>query len=124
VGRQPAPGGTGVDRSGRRRAYLPDGEWVDWWTGERLAGGAWLSLEVPIDRIPLWQRADTVVGMGPDRQHVGDGPTDPLVLRLAEGAGRHELSLPLETGVVKVTASDGELRWEGPVPGEVRVEHR
>ena len=108
--------------SGRRKAYLPHGQWVDWWTGERLDGGRWLDLEVPIDRVPLWQRAGTVVPLGPDRQHVADGPTDPLVLRVAEGVGTDALVVPLEHGPVTIRYEDGEVTWDGPVPGAVKVE--
>ncbi len=108
--------------SGRRRAYLPAGGWVDWWTGERLSGGRWLDLDVPLDRTPLWQRAGTVVPLGPDRQHTGDGPTDPLVLRVADGPGTYELAVPLEDGTVTVRHRDGDVSWEGPAPGQVVVE--
>ena len=40
-----------------RRTYLPRGEWLDWWTGERLEGGRWIEAEAPLDRIPLWVRS-------------------------------------------------------------------
>jgi alpha-D-xyloside xylohydrolase len=110
--------------TGTRKAYLPAGRWIDWHSGEAVEGGRWLDLDVPLDRIPLWQRAGTVVALGPDRQHTADGPTDPLVLRVADGPGEHHLRLPLERGEVAVHLLDGDLRWTGDVPGEVVVERR
>ena len=43
----------------RRRAttwstYLPDGEWVDAWSGERLPGRTVVERPVPVDEIPLF----------------------------------------------------------------------
>ncbi len=37
---------------------LPPGEWVDAWTGESVDGDAVLRVDVPIDRIPVYARAD------------------------------------------------------------------
>ena len=37
--------------------YLPEGEWVDAWTGEAHAGGQVVSRAVPIDEIPVYVRA-------------------------------------------------------------------
>jgi 1,3-alpha-isomaltosidase len=39
--------------------YLPDGEWVDAWTGERHAGGTWVHRDTPLDVIPVYCRAAT-----------------------------------------------------------------
>ena len=44
-----------------RRTYLPRGEWFDWWTGERTSGGRWIDANAPLDRIPLWVRAGSLV---------------------------------------------------------------
>ncbi len=37
--------------------YLPAGEWVDLWTGERISGGQTVRREVPLDTIPVYRRA-------------------------------------------------------------------
>lgn len=41
-----------------RRLYLPDGEWVDFWDGRPVAGGQWLTVAAPLDRIPVYRRLD------------------------------------------------------------------
>jgi len=38
--------------------YLPVGEWVDVWTGQRLSGGGPVSREVPVEVVPVYCRAD------------------------------------------------------------------
>lgn len=43
--------------------YLPDGVWLDAWTGERHDGGFRLRVETPIDRIPVFIRAEANPGL-------------------------------------------------------------
>ena len=38
--------------------WLPEGEWVDVWTGESVAGGHVVERDVPIDVVPVWCRAE------------------------------------------------------------------
>jgi len=48
-----------------RKVYLPTGsDWYDWWTSKRIAGGQWIEAAAPIDRIPLYVRAGSIVPMG------------------------------------------------------------
>jgi len=44
-----------------RRAYLPCGRWICWWTGERLEGGDWIEAAAPLERIPLWVREGSLI---------------------------------------------------------------
>jgi alpha-D-xyloside xylohydrolase len=65
-----------------RRTYLPRGEWIDWWTGERLDGRRWIDAEAPLDRIPIWVRSGSIVVTYPEddvARGLGDeNPTRPL----------------------------------------------
>ena len=48
-----------------RRVYLPAGtDWYDWWTDRRYPGGQWIIAAAPIDHIPLFVRAGSIVPMG------------------------------------------------------------
>ena len=43
-----------------RKVYLPGNcTWKDAWTGQTYKGGEWISVETPLDQIPLFLRADT-----------------------------------------------------------------
>jgi alpha-glucosidase (family GH31 glycosyl hydrolase) len=44
-----------------RTLYLPDGAWVDFWTGERHEGGNWITVDAPWDRIPVFAPAGSVI---------------------------------------------------------------
>jgi len=37
-----------------RAVYLPEGAWIDFWTGKRLAGRRTIVAAAPLDRIPLY----------------------------------------------------------------------
>ena len=51
----------------RRDIYLPEGEWVDFLTGERWEGGRWhYGVETPLDRMPLFVRPGAKIPLYPD----------------------------------------------------------
>jgi alpha-glucosidase/alpha-D-xyloside xylohydrolase len=48
-----------------RSVYLPAGcDWYDYWTNERLNGGQTITADAPIDTIPLFVRAGSVIPLG------------------------------------------------------------
>ncbi len=42
-----------------REAHLPAGEWLDAWSGSRFEGGVRVSVPAPLERIPVFVRADS-----------------------------------------------------------------
>lgn len=53
-----------VAPSARSRAvYLPEGDWFDWYTGERLEGRRLYTIDAPLSKIPLFARAGYVIPM-------------------------------------------------------------
>ena len=72
--------------------YLPAGGWYDFWTGARYEGPAGITLDAPLDRLPLLVRAGAIVPMGPVVQHTGERPLDEVTLLMyPEGSSRFEL---------------------------------
>ncbi len=52
---------------GVRDVYLPEGEWVDFWTGEGLKGCQWLrGVTVPLERMPLYVKAGSKIRLYPE----------------------------------------------------------
>jgi alpha-D-xyloside xylohydrolase len=69
-----------------RSVYLPSAAaWYDFWTGERLEGGQSIQASAPVERIPLYIRAGSILPLGPDIQYAGDKPADPIELRIYRG---------------------------------------
>lgn len=47
---------------GSREVYLPaDSEWFDFWTGERFVGGEIIDAPAPINRLPLFVKAGSII---------------------------------------------------------------
>ena len=46
--------------------YLPEGEWRDLWTGQILQGNAELKVNVPLDRIPVYQKRGSLLALNLD----------------------------------------------------------
>lgn len=71
-----------------RPVYLPSGtSWIDFWTGATLTGGQTLaSAAAPIDRIPIYARAGSIVPMGPTLQYTTQTAPTPIEVRIYPGA--------------------------------------
>ena len=56
-----------MNSEGRRDVYLPEGNWVNFFTGERISGGRWLyGLEVPLELMPVYVREGAVIPVYPE----------------------------------------------------------
>jgi alpha-D-xyloside xylohydrolase len=71
----------------KRELYLPAGtNWIDFWTGERIKGGQTIKKESPIDIMPLYVKAGSIIPIGPDVQYAEEKEWDNLEIRIYEGA--------------------------------------
>ena len=60
-----------AERSYTRRVYLPQGcGWYDYWTNDYYQGGQWLEAEAPIDKMPLFVRAGSIIPMTDSLSHI------------------------------------------------------
>ncbi len=67
--------------------YLPKGaDWFDFWTGEKLSGGTEVLRETPIDVMPLYVKAGSIVPMGPEVEYAEEKKWDDLEVRIYGGA--------------------------------------
>jgi alpha-D-xyloside xylohydrolase len=69
-----------------RHLYLPNTLWYDFWTGESTAGGKAIDAAAPLERLPLYVRAGSIVPMGPDVEYASAKAADPLEVRVYAGA--------------------------------------
>ncbi len=69
-----------------RNLYLPDAKWYDFWDGKAIDGGRAIDAAAPIDRLPLYVRAGSIVPLGPDEEWSTEKPADPIELRVYRGA--------------------------------------
>jgi alpha-glucosidase len=70
-----------------RAVYLPEDTWYDWWSGEKYQGATHILAHAPVDRMPLYVRAGTILPMQPVMQYTDERPIDQLTLRIWQGTG-------------------------------------
>ncbi|MGC2259851.1 MAG: glycoside hydrolase family 31 protein [Candidatus Sulfotelmatobacter sp.] len=69
-----------------RRVYLPEAKWYDFWNGASVDGKREITAEAPLDELPLYIRAGSIVPFGPDVEWSTEKPSDPIELRIYRGA--------------------------------------
>lgn len=66
-----------------REVYLPEGaDWYDFWTGKQLSGGSTIIRQTPLEIMPLYVRAGTILPMGPESDYSDEYPSAPITLRI------------------------------------------
>lgn len=58
--------------STERDIYLPAGEWVDFWSGERFVGGQSIHRAVPLEQIPIFVKDGSVLPLATPTLHTDD----------------------------------------------------
>ena len=109
-----------VHRSGRKSVYLPEGVWIDYWTGEQLNGPRTLHLRVPLDRLPLYVREGAIIPSMRSAMRIPEGRIDPLLLDLyPSSTGSASYTIREDEGNTDVTVTGGAggmtVQWSGPV---------
>ncbi len=83
-----------------RQVYLPEGEYVDFFTLQRYGGAKWLCFEAPLDRFPLFLRIGEPLFLA---------PCDAL------GMGMSNDSWKVDVPMVVVTSADGCYKYEDTI---------
>jgi alpha-D-xyloside xylohydrolase len=117
-----------------KNVYLPAGaDWYNFWTNEKLTGGQWVKVAAPIEQIPVFVRAGSIVPMGSEIQSTASKQTI-AEIKVYPGANG-EFALYDDDGVSydyeKGKSSLVKLRWDdaggklsaggGKLPGAVTV---
>ncbi len=55
----------------RENIYLPEGRWIDYWTGDNYYGPDVISMDAPYDIMPMFARAGAIVPMS--QEYIYDG---------------------------------------------------
>jgi alpha-glucosidase (family GH31 glycosyl hydrolase) len=124
-----------------RTTYLPQGQWWDYWTNDRIDGGKEATRDVDLATLPLYVKAGSILPVGPVKQHTHEASTEPVVLKIYPGADG-AMSLYQDDGIsyayskgqfsrILFTWNDqqrvltvkpdqrGKVSWSGPLMVEV-----
>ena len=111
------PGAEKLDDGPRTRpVYLPAGtDWYDFWTDRRYTGGQTIAADAPIDIMPLFVRAGSIVPTGPVVQYTHERLDAEWTVRVYPGADGH-FTVYEDSGdgygYEKGEFATRELRWD------------
>lgn len=70
-----------------RSIYLPAAPaWYNFWSGTRSEGPRTIDAQAPLNIIPIYVRAGSIIPMGPESQYAREFPAGPIELRIYTGA--------------------------------------
>jgi len=102
-----------------RSVYLPPGEWNDFWTGEPHHGHQEIEVRVPLERIPLFVKAGTVLPLAQPTLHTDDLQSWDLTAQIY-GDGHRAAILYEDDGAAEPSLPAIKLSWDaGKKIGEV-----
>ena len=83
----------------RRLVYLPQGDWYDYWTNKKQAGGTMIEIEAPLETVPMFVRAGAIIPKGPVMSYVGEKPSAPQFVIYPDEKGNAETTLYEDDGL-------------------------
>jgi alpha-glucosidase len=66
----------------QRTVALPPGRWYNYWTDSTAAGGTWISVAAPVERIPFFIRSGAILPSQQILQFSSQAPINPLTLSI------------------------------------------
>lgn len=95
------------DEGDERRVYLPEGRWVNYWTGERFDEPTNLTIHAPIGTLPLFVRGGAILPRMLPASRIPSGLIDPLILELYPH-GQSQYRLYEDESVTDVSCTQDE----------------
>ena len=69
--------------------WLPEGCWTDFWTGNAVQGGRWITAEPDLDTLPVFVREGTLLPLQASDSRVTDAPFIVREVRIYQGGTAH-----------------------------------
>ena len=66
----------------RRLVYLPSGTWYDYWTNKKYAGGTMITVDAPLDTVPMFVRGGAMIPTTTPQNYVGERPAAPITFNI------------------------------------------
>jgi alpha-D-xyloside xylohydrolase len=71
-----------IDGQSKRSVYFPNGDWFDFFTGERIHGGRTVVVEKPLGELPLYVKNQSLLPLAEPVSHIGSETTFSLHIRV------------------------------------------
>lgn len=74
----------------KKMVYLPEGNWYDYWTGQKYEGKQYMIVDAPIDHCPIYVKEGSILPMYEKMQYVGEIQRNTLQLLVTPGVAEYE----------------------------------
>ena len=91
--------------------YFPAGVWYDFFTGERIEGGRSLTLEFPLDRMPVYVREGTMLPLAKPTLSTEDPDSRILDIRIY-GSNPRPAVVYEDDGLVGSPIKENVIKWD------------
>ncbi|PIB29508.1 hypothetical protein BFP77_05865 [Maribacter sp. 4U21] len=68
-----------------KEIYLPKGGWYNFWTGEKIMKSGTVEVNTPLNEIPLFVKAGSILPMGPKIQYATQKTDEPVQIKIYPG---------------------------------------
>lgn len=72
------------------KVYLPDGDWFDFYSDEKYTGNQEYRVDCPLNRLPVFAKAGSIIPMQKAVQSTSENPSDTLTIHLYKGNTTNE----------------------------------
>lgn len=100
-----------------KTVYLPDGVWYDFNSGERIHGGKYITMEVPLDTIPLFVKEGALLPLADPLEYIPDDVVFDITLK-AYGKGDCSCTLICDDGHTNAYRTEGVSKVTLTASGE------
>ena len=94
-----------------REVYLPEGEWYNYWTGERFDGKQSVRVSAPLEQIPIFVKSGTLLPLAEPTLHTAD-PASYRLTAHVYGAGNVSAAVYEDDGHTPAALSEVRLSWD------------
>jgi len=75
-------GQTDLSAAGQRSVWIPNGTWIDAWSGARLVGPQTVQVTAPLSQMPMYLREGAIIPLAPAMQYTSEHSWSPLTLEV------------------------------------------
>jgi alpha-D-xyloside xylohydrolase len=107
-----------IEPGGGRNIYLPEGPWMDYWTGETHEGPRNLRVRVPLDILPLFIRGGALIPKMQRAWRIPEDRINPLIVEVWP-AGTSSYRFYEDDGITEFRCRQNRnsltIEWSGPL---------
>lgn len=95
----------------KRSVYLPEGDWHDFWTGQRYSGKQRIQVSVTLDRMPLFVKSGTILPLATATTNTDDPGSWELTAQVY-GDGANAIRLYEDDGSYTPSLNEVTFEWD------------